>query len=57
MSDDQDDLPQVIVCQGPPRCDKEGDAAHEAAKAGCAWCERHTLMPNGEWQISKPGNA
>ncbi|MER9217887.1 hypothetical protein NKI48_02980 [Mesorhizobium sp. M0644] len=57
MNDDQDDLPQVIVCQGPPRCDKQGDAAHQAAKAGCIWCERHTLMANGEWQITKPGNA
>lgn len=57
MTDEDDDLPLIVVCQGPPCCDKEGDEAVEAAKAGCVWCERHTLLPDGSWHIQKPSAA
>jgi hypothetical protein len=52
-----DDAPQVIVCQGPPRCDKECDDAVAAAQTGCVWCERHTLKEDGSWAIQKPAEA
>ena len=52
-----DDLPIVTVCQGPPRCVLEGDAAVEAAEAGCVWCQRHRLLPSGEWHVERPGSA
>lgn len=52
-----DEPPQIIVCQGPPRCDRQGDEAEQAAKAGCVWCERHTLLPSGEWLVEKPARA
>lgn len=31
-----DEDPQIIVCQGPPRCDLMGDDAVAAIEAGCA---------------------
>lgn len=47
----------VSVCQGPPRCFREGDHAVAAALAGCVWCERITVAPDGTKTVSKPGNA
>jgi hypothetical protein len=52
-----EDPPQIVVCQGPPCCDKEGDEAVAQAEAGCIWCERHTLQSNGDWHVQKPGSA
>ena len=53
----EDDLPQVTVCQGPPCCEKQGDDAVAEMKAGCVWCERHTLQLDGSWHVHKPGAA
>jgi len=58
MSEDDEEAPgMVIVCQGPPCCTLEGDEAIEAAKNGCPWCQRMTLLPNGEWHVQEPGHA
>lgn len=37
----------VIVCQGPPRCDLEGDEAVAAQMAGCQWCRRININDDG----------
>jgi hypothetical protein len=52
--DDDDRLPSVIICQGPPRCMLEGDEAVAAAKAGCPWCRRIELLPDGTERRSGP---
>jgi hypothetical protein len=52
-----DDAPQVIVCQGPPRCSLEGDEAIAAMEAGCPWCIRDTLLTSGEWHTEQPSVA
>lgn len=49
--------PQVIVCQGPPRCDLEGDEAVAAQMAGCPWCRRITLHDDGSETVTEPGHA
>lgn len=54
---DEDDAVEVIVCQGPPRCELQGADAWRSQKQGCRWCERHTLLPDGKWHVSKPGDA
>ena len=51
------DDPQIIVCQGPPRCSLEGDDAVAAAEAGCPWCRRITLHDDGTETVEEPGNA
>lgn len=52
-----DDLPEVIVCAGPPICLLMGDAAIENAKAGCPHC-RHIVMHHDgeEVEYRKPTN-
>lgn len=45
MADDAHSV--VVVCQGPPLCDREGDEAVRAQMAGCPWCERITLFDDG----------
>ena len=52
-----DNWPCVIACQGPPRCELTGDAAHVAIVIGCPWCERHYVKPDGKVEIVKPGEA
>lgn len=37
----------VHVCQGPPRCELQGDDAVEAQKAGCPWCRRIYVFEDG----------
>ena len=54
---DEDDAVEVIVCQGPPRCELQGADAWRSQKRGCQWCERHTLLPDGKWHVCKPGDA
>jgi hypothetical protein len=49
--------PQVIVCQGPPRCDLEGDTAIEAQEAGCKWCKRISVHEDGTETITEPQEA
>lgn len=53
-----DDETEVIhVCQGPPRCDLEGDAAVAAQQAGCLWCVRIYVAPDGSERMEGPGNG
>ena len=47
----------VIVCQGPPRCSMQGDAAIQAQRDGCYWCKRIIIAPDGSERVSEPGNA
>lgn len=53
----REEAPTIVMCQGPPRCDKQGDEAVAQAEAGCLWCERHTLQEDGSWAIQKPVEA
>ena len=39
--------PMVVVCKGPPICMLEGDAACAAIEAGCPWCKRIVIHPDG----------
>lgn len=55
MSDDINGI--VTVCQGPPRCDLEGDEAYEVANAGCPWCERITIYADGSESVTKPAET
>jgi hypothetical protein len=48
---------EVIVCQGPPRCALEGDEAVAAADAGCVWCKRILIAPDGSERTIEPGTA
>lgn len=54
---DDDDLPVVIVCAGPPACLLEGDAAIAAAQAGCVWCRRIVVHDDGSVVETGPGHA
>lgn len=47
----------IIVCQGPPRCDLEGDEAVMAQDAGCPFCMRIVVNEDGNEQVIEPGNA
>jgi hypothetical protein len=49
--------PQVIICQGPPRCSLEGDEAVAAQEAGCVWCRRITLHEDGTETVTEPSAA
>lgn len=53
MSDD----PIVIVCQGPPICDLEGEAAIEAQENGCPWCKRIIVHEDGTETVVEPTRA
>ncbi len=57
MNEDDDDLACIIVCQGPPRCLLEDDAAVEAQKAGCVWCKRITIHADQSETVSAPSEA
>ncbi|MEP0323293.1 MULTISPECIES: hypothetical protein [Hyphomicrobiales] len=53
-----DDLAEITVCQGPPRCDLEGDEAIAAIEAGCPWCMKITVDPvTGEETRTEPASA
>lgn len=51
------DVAEIIVCQGPPRCDLQGDAAVEAAQAGCVWCKRIRIHADGTETTDEPASA
>ena len=53
MTDDDED-PEIIVCQGPPVCLLEGDAAVEAAQKGCPWCKHIVVHPDGTDTVTDP---
>lgn len=57
MIDRDDDLGEIIVCQGPPRCALDGDAAVEAQKAGCIWCKRIVIHSDNSETVTEPGSA
>jgi len=42
-----DPIGTIWVCQGPPRCTLEGDAAVAAQEAGCVWCKRIVCHEDG----------
>lgn len=47
----------VIICQGPPRCDLEGNEAKKAQDAGCLFCTRIYGDGEGGERVVEPGNA
>lgn len=57
MTDDEDERPVIIVCQGPPRCDLQGDEARAAQVAGCPWCKYISVNEDGSATVQEPGNA
>lgn len=42
------DLPEVVVCAGPPLCLFSDNEAIASAKAGCPLCRRIICLPNGK---------
>jgi len=44
----------IIVCQGPPVCLLMGDEAVAAQKAGCIWCKRIIMLPDGSEHVTEP---
>ncbi len=52
-----DEDPMVVCCQGPPRCMLQGDEAEKAIKAGCVWCRRIIVHPDGTETMIEPGNG
>jgi hypothetical protein len=43
----------VYVCQGPPRCDLEGDVAVDA-QPSCPWCKKIFIDEDGNETIVEP---
>jgi hypothetical protein len=56
QSEDELD-PMVIVCQGPPACLLEGDAAMQAQIDGCIWCRRIIVHQDGTETVTEPGHG
>ncbi len=59
MSDVEEDdaLPVIWVCQGPPVCALVDDAAVTAQQAGCRWCKRIIVDEGGGETVIQPGRA
>lgn len=51
------EIPQVWVCQGPPRCDLQDMAAVEAMQSGCKFCKTIVCHPDGTETITEPSYA
>ena len=49
--------PMLIICQGPPRCMLEGEAAIAAQDDGCVWCERRVMHKDGSVTVTGPIEA
>lgn len=49
-------MDEIVICQGPPKCDLEGDAAYEAQVAGCLWCQRITIDDDGSETVTEPSS-
>lgn len=47
----------VIVCAGPPACQKQDLEAVAAQKAGCVWCRRIMIDEEGRETEMGPGHA
>lgn len=56
MTEDEEDVSVMWVCQGPPKCQLQGDEAIDAQMAGCVWCQRQHLIA-GEWFVEQPASA
>lgn len=54
---DPDPDPTVMVCQGAPRCNLEGDQAFQAQLNGCVWCKLIICHASGNETIIEPGEA
>ena len=52
-----DTYSSVWVCQGPPRCDLEGDDAVAAQQAGCRFCTEIRIGDDGSETTIAPGLA
>lgn len=52
--DDDEGDPIICVCQGPPVCDLQGDAAVAAQQAGCLWCKRIIVHEDGTETVLEP---
>lgn len=52
-----DDLHEIIVCQGPPECELQGNAVLAAQQNDCPWCKRILIDEDGNEQITEPGHA
>lgn len=46
----------VTACQGPPKCNLEGDEAEKAIKDGCVWCIRIYVYSDNSETIVEPNN-
>ena len=57
MTDDVEDPPLVMSCQGPPLCMLEGDEAIAAQEGGCIWCTRIWIFPDGHVEVAEPAQA
>lgn len=51
------ELSTLWVCQGPPRCDLQGDDAVNAQENGCVYCKRIVVADDGTETIIEPGNS
>jgi hypothetical protein len=47
----------IFICQGPPRCDFDGDEAVAAQKADCPFCKRILIDEDMNETIVEPGTA
>jgi len=56
MQDDDDGDPIIHVCQGPPACQLQGDAAISAQKSGCPWCKRSIVHDDGTETVLEPSH-
>ena len=54
---DEDASQTIIVCAGPPACPLEGEVALRAQEAGCQWCKRIRINPDGSETVTEPGHA
>lgn len=57
MTEAEDEAGLVIVCAGPPYCDLKDDEAVKAQEAGCKWCSRVHIEPDGREFVEQPGMA
>lgn len=55
--DEDDAISEVWVCQGPPRCSLDGDAAVAAQQQGCPWCRVIFVYADGSESVREPSVA
>lgn len=59
MTDREEVLGLVTVCQGPPICSKvfHDDEDPEAFTSQCVWCKRITVFDDGSDSVTEPTRA